>query len=95
MSRLVKVSEGRAVFRCDASPPGSIIRWLHNGHPVMHNRWIKVAGQKLTILLGKMDNVSSVANDLQQTDHFFQCEIRFKGKALVSAPAKLIVASKS
>ncbi|KAG8178123.1 hypothetical protein JTE90_020828 [Oedothorax gibbosus] len=94
MSRLVKISEGRVVFRCDASPPGSIIRWLHNGHPVMHNRWIKVAGQKLTILLGKMDNVTSTGpSDLPQSDHYFQCEIRFKGKALVSAPAKLIIAT--
>ncbi|GBN94973.1 Interference hedgehog, partial [Araneus ventricosus] len=93
-SRLVKVSEVRAVFRCEASPPGTEIRWLQNGHPVSQNKWIKVSGKKLTILLGKMENISRQTSHFDlHNDLYFQCEIRYKGKVLVSAPAKLILAT--
>ncbi|GFU05367.1 interference hedgehog [Trichonephila clavipes] len=93
-SRLVKVSEGKAVFRCEASPPGTEIRWLMNGHPVTQNKWIRVAGKKLTVLLVKFENASKVTSHFNDhNDPYFQCEIRFRGKVLVSAPAKLILAT--
>nr|XP_042905272.1 cell adhesion molecule-related/down-regulated by oncogenes [Parasteatoda tepidariorum] len=93
ISRLVKTSEGRAVFRCEASPPGAEILWSFKGGPLPHNRWIKVSDQKLTVLFGKMDNSSRSAHFLEFfSDAYFQCEIRFKGKALVSPPANLYIA---
>ncbi|GIY05785.1 hypothetical protein CDAR_506581 [Caerostris darwini] len=93
-SRLTKMSEGRVIFRCEASPPGTEIRWLQNGHPVSQNKWIKVAGKKLTVLLGKMENASRLTSHFDfYNDIYFQCEIRYRGKVLVSAPAKLILAT--
>lgn len=89
-SRLVKPSDGRATFRCNVSPPSAEVRWLWRGQPVVQNRWIKVSRHKLTVHLGKMDKKSRLPHNLEKG--FFQCEARIKGKVLVSAPAKLIIA---
>lgn len=89
-SRLVKISDGRAAFRCNVSPPNAEVRWLLKGQPILHNRWIKVSGYKLMVQLGRMDKNSRLSHHIEHG--YFQCEARLKGKVLVSAPAKLIVA---
>ncbi|XP_035204570.1 uncharacterized protein LOC118179504 isoform X2 [Stegodyphus dumicola] len=90
ISQLVNISDGKTVFRCSASPSIAQIQWLYKGQPVPHNRWIKVSDRKLTVHLGRMEKGSRLPHHLE--NGYFQCEVRLKGKVLVSAPAKLILA---
>lgn len=93
ISRLVKISETKAVFRCIASPPSAKIRWLYRGQPIAQNiRWIRESDHKLTVLLARMDRTIKSPHVLNNI--YFQCEVRLKGHVLVSAPAKLTLAGK-
>lgn len=106
-SVLVAADGGRAVFKCSALPVIADIRWLYNGMPLYESSFdgLRISRHKLIIKLPKnfkiSSNLSLLTSESTHSTHLsnlsfkggvFQCIAQHKSRAIVSQPAKLILA---
>lgn len=103
ISVMDKPGPGRANFRCSATPARASIEWLQNGQPIMDDAdgiFRIQDGERLTVKLPKKLEESGPGRPFASTNMrnlihgglYLQCLARFKGQALISKPARLIVA---
>ncbi|RWS10058.1 Interference hedgehog-like protein [Dinothrombium tinctorium] len=95
-SKYVFPDGGKYVMKCDAVPAAAEIGWLLDGRPLLETwfaRYVRISRNALTIKLPKnaLNDGSLDATALKNVA--FQCVASHKHAAIISQPAKLLIAT--